>query len=98
MRSQFLRHRVDLGERPRRHVGQALPGRRQAHLARRAHEERRFQLLLEALDLARQGRLRDVQLGGGTREAAVAGRQQEAAQGVQVVQGFIHPMHQSHEN
>ncbi len=79
-----LAHRaVDATQRRRDGAQQQLAGLRELHAARAAREQRRAQLVLQALDLAADGRLGDVQLLGRGAEARAPGHGLEAAQVVE---------------
>jgi len=81
--------RVDAGQRRLDAAQQQLAVLRQLHMARAAHEQRRAQLVFQALDLAADGRLGDEQLlrriaevqppGDGLEGAQVGQRERAAA-------------------
>ena len=75
---------VELGQRPARAGDEQLAGLRHRDAARRALDERHAELRLEAADLLRERRLRDVLARGGAREVALVGERDEIAQLAQI--------------
>ena len=71
---------VELGERAAGARDEQVAGLRHRDLARRALDERHAELGLEAADLLRQRRLRDVLAGGSAGEMALVGERDEVAQ------------------
>ena len=75
---------VELGECPARAGDEQLAGLRHRDAPRRALDERDAELRLEAADLLRQRRLRDVLAGGRAREVALVRDGDEVAQLAQI--------------